>query len=526
MPILHPFQAALRDQVHAAWAVGAQDVMAVLPTGGGKTVLFSDEIARNGAPAVAIAHRQELVSQISVALARNGVRHRIVGPSAVSRICTTLHLAELRRNFVDPMSPVAVAGVDTLIRNVSSETWIQKVSLVVMDEAHHVLRDNKWGAARALFPNARGLGVTATPTRADGCGLGRHADGVMDAMCVGPTMRELIDAGYLTDYEVYAPPSDLDLRDVPLSASGDFSPVKLASAVHKSHIVGDVVKHYLRIAPGKLGVTFAVDVESATDIARAYRDAGVPSEVVTAKTPDAMRAAILRRFCARQVLQLVNVDLFGEGFDLPAIEVVSFARPTQSYSLYAQQFGRALRVMEGKDRAIIIDHVGNVERHRLPDARREWTLDRRDRRARAVEPGIPMRVCPLCTRPYERVHPSCPYCGHTVEPAGRSAPELVDGDLTLLTPEALAKLRGEIDAPPSWHPDPIVAATLKKNHREKSLAQQQLREAMALWGGARTAAGDSIPMAQRRFFLTYGVDVATAQTLNAREARQLMERLG
>lgn len=499
--------------------------MAVLPTGGGKTVLFSDEMARNPGPSVAIAHRQELVSQISMALARNGVRHKIIGPAAVARVCTTIHLAELRRNFVEPMSNIAVAGVDTLIRNDYDRVWIEKVSLVVMDEAHHVLRENKWGAARAMFPNARGLGVTATPVRADGQGLGRHADGVMDAMCVGPTMRELISAGYLTDYDVYAPPSDLDLRDVPLSASGDFSPQKLATAVHKSHIVGDVVKHYLRIAPGKLGVTFAVDVESATDIAKAYRAAGVSAEVVTAKTPDAMRAAILRRFRSRDVLQLVNVDLFGEGFDLPAIEVVSFARPTQSYSLYAQQFGRALRVMEGKARAIIIDHVGNVMRHRLPDARREWTLDRRDRRASSSEGSIPMRACPMCTRPYERTHPACPYCAHAPEPAGRSSPELVDGDLALLSPEVLAKLRGEIDAPVSWHPDPIVAATLKKNHREKSLVQQQLREAMALWGGARTASGDSIPMAQRRFFHLFGVDVATAQTLNARDARALMERI-
>jgi superfamily II DNA or RNA helicase len=502
-----------------------QDVMLVLPTGGGKTVVFSDVIANNRGPSVAIAHRQELVSQISVALARNGVRHKIIGPAAVARICTTLHMGELGRNYVDPMAPQAVAGVDTLIRNAQGSGWMAQVTLVVMDEAHHVLTGNKWGAARALFPNARGLGVTATPTRADGQGLGRHSDGVMDYMVVGPTMRELIRAGYLTDYRIFAPPSDLDLRDVPLSASGDFSPQKLATAVHKSHIVGDVVSHYLRIAPGKLGVTFAVDVEAAGQIAKAYRDAGVPAEVVTAKTPDSMRAAILRRFRSRGILQLVNVDLFGEGFDLPAIEVVSFARPTQSYSLYAQQFGRALRVMEGKPHAIIIDHVSNVVRHGLPDARREWTLDRRDRRARNNDAGIPLRTCANCTQPYERTYVKCPHCGFYPEPAGRGTPQLVDGDLGEMSPEALAKLRGEIDAPAPWHPDPIVAATLKKHHREKSLAQQQLRDAMALWGGGRTAQGDTISAAQRRFYLTYGVDVATAQTLNARDARALMERI-
>jgi len=526
MPTLRPYQAALRDQVYTAWTAGAVDVMAVLATGGGKTVVFSDVIANNQGPSVAIAHRQELVTQISMALARNGVHHRIVGPKSVARIATTLHIAELKRNFVDPMSQVAVAGVDTLIRHDQNDPWLNRVTLVVTDEAHHLLRGNKWGNARALFPNARGLGVTATPVRADGQGLGRHADGVFDFMACGPSMRELIDMGSLTEYRIFAPPSDLDLRDVPLSASGDFSPVKLSTAVHKSHIVGDVVAHYLRIAPGKLGVTFAVDVAAAAEIAKAYRDAGVPAEVVSANTNDSLRASILRRFRARDILQLVNVDLFGEGFDLPAIEVVSMARPTQSYGLFAQQFGRSLRPLEGKANAIIIDHVGNVHRHGLPDAARVWSLNRRDKRAKLDTTGvIPVRTCPECTSAYERFRVACPYCGHKVEPAGRGSPDQVDGDLAEMDAAALAALRGQIDAPPSYHPDAMIAATLKKHHRERAQAQQELRDRMALWGGAATAAGDTISMAQRRFFLTYGVDVGTAQTLNAREARELMGRL-
>jgi superfamily II DNA or RNA helicase len=350
----------------------------------------------------------------------------------------------------------------------------------------------------------------------------------MDYMVVGPTMRELIGKGRLTEYRIFAPPSDLDLRDVPLSASGDFSPPKLAAAVHKSHIVGDVVSHYQRIASGKLGVTFAVDVAAAGDIAKAYRDAGVMAEVVSATTPDALRASILRRFRAREVMQLVNVDLFGEGFDLPAIEVVSMARPTQSYGLYAQQFGRALRPLEGKKYALIIDHVGNVHRHGLPDAPRGWTLDRRERRSKNDTASIiPTRTCPQCTSAYERVYTTCPFCGFYAEPAGRGSPEFVDGDLAELTFEALAALRGAIDSPPAWHPDAMIQATLKKHHREKAEAQGQLRERMAQWAGRHSQATDetAVRELQRRFFLRYGVDVATAQTLNAREARELMERL-
>src|ERR1035437_3607926 len=408
---LRDFQATSKQGVLSAWSAGAQNVLLVLPTGGGKTVVFADIITNTPGPSVAIAHRQELVGQISLALARNGVRHRIIGPPAVARACTSLHLNALRRNYIDPSNRCAVAGVDTLIR-MTPDAWMRSVRLIVLDEAHHCLKKNKWGAAMSMFPNARGLGVTATPCRADGNGLGRHADGLMDTMVIGPSPRDLIGNNWLQEYRIFAPPSDLDLREVTLSASGDYSPPKLSAAVHKSHIVGDVMAHYLRIAPGKLGVTFCVDVAAASETAIAYRAAGVPAEVVSAKTPDLLRASILRRFARGEVKQLVNVDLFGEGFDLPAIKVVSMARPTQSYGLYAQQFGRSLRIMKGKNYAIIIDHVGNVYRHGVPDAPRVWSLDRRERRSgRTVDIVIPVRACPACQAAYERVHPKCPYFG-------------------------------------------------------------------------------------------------------------------
>src|SRR6202012_4149963 len=139
-------------------------------------------------------------------------------------------------------------------------------------------------------------------------GLGRHADGITDALVLAPSMRDIINMGYLTDYRIFAPPSDLNLSEVSISSTtGDFNQDQVRKAVHKSTITGDIVKHYLKIAPGKLGVTFAVDVEEAGKIASAFKAAGVPAEVVSAKTPDALRAAILRRFKKREILQLVNV---------------------------------------------------------------------------------------------------------------------------------------------------------------------------------------------------------------------------
>lgn len=522
MTTLRPYQQQLKAAALNAWQAGARNVLAVSPTGSGKTVLFSDVLAGYPGASCAIAHRQELVSQISLALARNELPHGIVAPPAVARNIVALHMAELGRSYYAPNARCRVAGVDTLVRLDPADPWLAQVGMWIQDEAHHLLEGNKWGKAVALFPNARGLGVTATPTRADGKGLGRHADGLFDAMVLGPTMRELIREGYLTEYRVFAPPSDLDLSNVPTSAGGDYSPEPLRAAVHRSHIVGDVVQHYCKIARGKLGVTFAVDIEAATEQCEAFRANGVAAEVVTSKTPDALRQSILRRFRARQVLQLVNVDLFGEGFDLPAIEVVSFARPTMSYALYVQQFGRALRPLEGKAHAIIIDHVGNVLRHGLPDAFREWSLDRRERRSNGVSDAIPTRACPKCTLIYERVLVACPYCGHTPEPAGRSTPEQVDGDLCELSPEALARLRGEVDRPPVYPTGtPQAWVSVTRAHEAKKEAQAQLRHTLALWGGLRKAHGDDERVAQRRFFHRFGVDVLSAQALNARDAEAL-----
>ena len=397
MSALRPYQQKAKEDIYASWQT-RQNIVAVLPTGAGKTVLLSNIVNEFNASTCVIAHRQELVSQISLALATQGVRHKLIAPKNVIKNIINLHLFVIGRDYYDPNSKVATAGVDTLIRRVDQlKAWAVTVRLWVIDEAHHLLRENKWGKAVEMFPNAKGLGVTATPLRADGKGLGADNDGVFEDMVVGPNMRELIDMGFLTDYRIFAPPSDMDLSEVTVSkTTGDYNKVKMVKAAKQSHIMGDVVDHYLKLAKGKLGITFAPDVAMATEIAERFNLAGVPAEVVSAKTPDTERAKILKRFKDRELLQLVNVDLFGEGFDLPAIEVVSMARPTASYGLYVQIFGRGLRPMylEGapletteqrlwaiansiKPNAIIIDHVGNVVRHGLPDANREWSLDRR-----------------------------------------------------------------------------------------------------------------------------------------------------
>lgn len=536
---LRDYQRDIKQKALEAWTALIKFVLLVLPTGAGKTVTFSDIIHDHNGYCCAIAHRQELVSQISTALARDEVRHNIIGPKSVIKLCVRLHMEATGKSYYDPNAKTAVAGVDTLIRRYDDlKEWCDKVTLWVMDEAHHVLKGNKWGKAVAMFPNAAGLGVTATPKRADGKGLGYDNDGFFQEMFVGPSMRDLINQGFLTDYRIVAPASDLVVADKP-GNSGDWNPTQLKKAAKKSHIVGDTVENYLKFAKGKKTVVFATDVETSSDITEQFNVSGVRAATVSAKSSDTERSNVIKQFRDGKLDVLVNVDLFGEGFDLPAIECVIMARPTQSYALYVQQFGRALRLMDGKEWALIIDQVGNVERHGLPDAPQDWTLDRRERSGRSAPSDvIPVRTClnPECLAVYERIHKTCPFCNHTPVPAGRSKPEQVDGDLIELDPFVLAQMRGEIeriDMTPEQRRSELIAKHAPqvgvnagvKRHEERQQAQKALRESIAWWGAYQRVLDRDDSESYKRFYFMFGIDVMTAQTLGSKEALELATKI-
>jgi DNA repair protein RadD len=547
---LRDYQIQYKTDIYNAWNSGAQNVLGVSPTGSGKTVVLGAILKEKDRPSAAIAHRQELVSQLALALNREQVPHGIVAPKTVISEIVKAEIEAYGKSYYKFNAPTRVCGVHTLTQRDTLDPWFEQVEYAVIDEGHHVLRDNIFGKALLSFPNARGFMPTAHAIRADGCGLGRTSDGLVDSLVLGPSARALINRGFLADYRLIAPPSDIDVANVPLGTTGDFSAPKLREAVHKSRtIVGDVVREYLKYAPGKRGLTFAVDIEAAEELVAAFRKANVPAEIVTADTGISERAKIMRRFRQGSVLQLVSVDVLGEGTDVPSVEIVSMARPTHSFQLYAQQFGRALRVSvdatlyerwdqytdaerlafiaaSAKPKAIIIDHVGNWERHGLPDRPRIYSLDRRERRSRRQEGEIPLKLCTGCFQPYEAIHLTCPYCGSVPAPRSRSSPEHVDGDLHELDPTTLAQLRGEIDridGPPVISPygSPIVGGSIKKNHRLRQEAQHKLREAIALWAGYWKMQGAPDAESYRRFFFAFGKDVMSAQALNASDATEM-----
>ena len=521
-----PYQADMERKIYNAWNSGHKNVMAVLPTGAGKTFIFTHIISKYSGRgyAAVVAHRQELVLQMSIALARWGVQHNIIAPTNVVKLIVRKQLEETGKSYYTPNSKVYVAGVDTLIaRREKLRKHLLSTKMWVIDEAHHVVKDNKWGKAVKLFaPDAIGLGVTATPTRADGKALD-----TFDTLITGPTMRDLIDQQYLTDYRVFSIPNNIDLSQVPISqATGDYSKPKLVTATKKSRIVGDVVSHYIKHANGKLGVTFVTDVDTGEEMAEQYRASGIPALSVSHRTSDEDRTRALDKFKKREILQLVNVDLFGEGFDLPAIEVVSFARPTKSYPLFVQQFGRALRPLPGKDKAIILDHVGNVLEHGFPDHRSRWTLAGRQRqRSTTPDDVIPVRVCVACMGVYERTLKACPYCGHTHVPQRRDSIEQVDGDLTELDPATVRRIQSvvnEIDMSPDEYRSKLIASGcprlgVEKNvkaHERNRKYQQALRKII-----------DMTNMSDKEFYWTFGIDKLTAKTLKYEKVKKLAENI-
>ena len=567
---LRPDQKELSAKIDNSWAQQKHVVMAVAPTGFGKTVLFSSKVLEGNVPSVAIAHRQELVAQMSLTLGKHGVEHRVICADKTRQVIERLHMKYLGRRWINPRAPHAAAGVHTLVRMPEKDPYLGSVRFWVGDEGHHYLADNMWGRAvsrigpdSAIEP-ARGLLVTATPGRADGAGLGRHHDGLADDMVMGPDLRHVINAGNLTDYRFYAPPlsRSINFDAITVGANGEFQKEPLAAETKKSSIVGDVVASYLRIAPGERGITFAVDIEHARELTAEYKAKGVPAAIITGDMDTVYRARLMAQFADGELLQLVNVDVLGEGTDVPACSVVSFARPTASFSLYAQQFGRALRLMVGealmkqwgnltptqrkaaiaqseKPVAHVIDHVRNWERHRMPDSPRFWTLDRRDKKARkAPDDAIPLRSCLVpdpyteipCPAVYERTLTACPQCGKAPVIAQRGRPEFVDGDLYELEPDVLAKLRGEreriMDAPnPPPHLSGIARQGAFKQHRERKDAQADLADAIDLWGGWQMSQGFTDREAYKRFYFAFGIDVMTARTLGRADAESLAEKV-
>lgn len=353
--------------------------MAKRTTERGKRVLF-------------LVHRQELCQQIAETFHQYGVD---------MRLCQ-------------------VGMVQTVTRRLDR---IPKPDLIITDENHHCPASGYKRIYQA-FPYTHCVGVTATPVRLNGGGLGE----VNDRLIIGPSVKELIAQDCLAPFDYYAPPV-ADLSGIH-SRAGEFIAEEVAAALDKPHIYGDIIRHYRQLADGRKAICYCPNIRYSQAVAEQFQAAGITAVHIDGATPQTERQRMVQAFRAGDIQILCNVDLISEGFDVTDCSVSVLLRPTKSLTLYIQQAMRCMRYQRGK-RAVIIDHVGNVHRFGLPDQSREWTLDPKPPKKKQLF-GVKVKQCPKCFFTHEP-SPVCPACGHVYEAERKPPKEVKEARLKKIT---------------------------------------------------------------------------------------------
>lgn len=412
--LIRSYQEAIIQEARGNFRAGVRSQLIVSPTGSGKTIMFSfmaQAAADRGKRVGILCHRVELLGQICASLDKFGVTHGVIAQGYV----------------MDRTLPVQVASVFTLARRLDQ---YQQFDLLIIDEAHHAIPGSTWDAVIAANPDALLLGVTATPERLSGDGLGL----TFKAMVLGPSTASLIQQGWLSPYRLFAPASIS--TDGVHTSRGDFVRAELAAAADKPAITGDAVAHYSRLARGKRALAFCVGVAHAAHVAEQFRGAGIGAAHIDGGMDRVARATVIRDFTEGRVPVLTSADLVSEGFDVGAIECAILLRPTKSLALYLQQVGRALRIWPGKTEAILLDHAGNAGRHGLPDDEREWSLEgRAGRKAKGEkDDAVAIKTCGQCFATVHAMRTACPHCNWVFPVQARQVEE-VAGDLVEVDPE-------------------------------------------------------------------------------------------
>lgn len=553
---LRPYQKKFIHEIHDDFCNGFRAVLGQGPTGMGKTVVFScisDGAVRVGNRVLILAHRQELISQTSLALSRFGLYHNIVAPGSVVKNSATLQYRELGRHFYDSSSLCTVGSVQTIgrkleqfknaydfiitdecfvgdtlvktnngykkIKNIKSGDLVYtfnekerffeykpvekrlkkplnekliRINNIICTENHLFFTKNNWKKAKDLTvddyclyencnfvkiknvtnvknnnekfvydltvadnhnyfvhgflvhnchhavagqwrqitdanPNAKLLGLSATPERLDGKGLGINAGGVYETMVLGPSVKELIRDGYLSAPRVFAPPVGFDDTGLK-SVAGDYDLKEMALRLDKPKIIGNAVKHYAKLCEGMPAIAFCSTVEHARHTAEEFRKAGYNFKCIDGTMDDCDRRDAIEGLGNGKYDGLTSCEIISEGTDIPVVGCAIFLRKTKSLAKYLQQAGRVLRPYPGKEYSIILDHVGNLELHGFPDDDREWSLDGRVKKSKQPDEFF-MRTCPNCYACYKSSLKACPVCGCEQSIKSKQEIEYVEAEL-------------------------------------------------------------------------------------------------
>lgn len=571
--ILRDYQKNFIKDIHSQFCAGYKAVCGQSPTGSGKTVIFSyiaNGAINQGSKVVILVHRQELILQTSLALAKFQIPNAIIAPASVIKSSAQIQYRELGRNYIDLNSPCVVASVQTLgrrldeftnyfdfiitdecfvgdtliktkngykkIKNIKSGDFVYtfnekecffeykpvekrlkkplnenliRINNIICTENHLFFTKNNWKKAKDLTisdfllneyfnfvkiksitnvkknnedsvydltvadnhnyfangflvhnchhavagqwrnvtdrnPNAFLLGLTATPERLDGKGLGIESGGVYEKLVLGPSVKSLIERGYLSQPRVFAPPINFDdsaLRTI----AGDYDVKQMSEMLDQPQIIGDCVRHYSKICPNMPAIAFCSTIEHARHTAEQFCNSGFNFKCIDGTMSDFDRRDAIEGLGSGRYDGLTSCNIISEGTDIPVVGCAIFLRKTKSLSLYLQQAGRVLRPYSGKEYSIILDHVRNVENHGFPEDERDWSLEGR-RKQKRDEDEIFIRTCPQCYACYKSSLRACPVCGFGAENAIKSQREIEFIDAELVEIQKVQKERERKEA--------------------------------------------------------------------------------
>lgn len=395
--------------------VGAKKILLKMPTGSGKTVVFSEILKgayAKGTPAIMVVRGRKLVDQAHKRLYRENVPHgvRMAG----------------HWNF-RPREKIQICSIDTLIARDGKEPW-PDAKIVIIDEGHMATSPG-YVRLSEVYPDAIFIVVTATPYVTKSI---RH---VAEEVVCPITMKELIEQGFLVPADYYVP-GEPDLMGV-RTVNGDYVNAELENVMDKSGLIGDAVTQWKKLADNRPSLYFCVSVQHSKHVAECFKAAGVPALHCDADTPEIEREAAIRKLESGEIRVITNVGIFCTGVDIPIVSCVGMLRPTKSYNLYIQTAGRGTRLHpeSGKKKFLIIDHAGNVRKHGFITEDPEFSLDGRIKK---FEPSQNPKVCEGCLRGY--VEPVCPYCDFR-KPAKDGKREIiqVDGELVRLSEKEISE---------------------------------------------------------------------------------------
>ena len=375
---LRPYQT---DAIDAVLSSLADNPILVAPTGSGKTVMGTEIVRRHGGRVLWLAHRRELIQQAARQLEAFGLSCGVIQAGVTPCYAR----------------PVQVASIQTLARRAHPEA-----DLVVLDEAHHC-RAATYRKVFDAYPGVPRLGLTATPFRLDGRGLGD----VFGKIIVAATAKQLCDDGTLVAPIVYAPPAD-PLKGVRIVA-GEFNMEQAARRLDQPKLVANIVDTWLKHARGRRTLCFTINVLHSKHLVERFVAAGVAAEHLDGTADALTRRLVQDRLRDGVTLVVSTCMIWTEGIDIPALEVAIVARPTASLNLHLQMLGRIMRACDGKGGAVVLDHAGNYNRHGEVTRDIAYSLDDDAKPVIAPPSG---KACPKCYLICDRWDAECPECGY------------------------------------------------------------------------------------------------------------------